>query len=141
MKTAPIRTATLTAAMIVLSGCATGGAAYVPVIDGPKDQIYAQDLTDCQGLAETREYVNGDTKTAALTGAAVGGLIAVSNNNGHSRRYSRSHKRGNSDLESFAAGAIIGALFGGGKRALQTRSERKYIVLDCMAGRGHRVLG
>ncbi len=141
MKTAPLRTATLTAAMIVLSGCATGGAAYVPIIDGPKDQVYTQDLTDCQGFAESREYLNSDTKTAALTGAAVGGLIAATNNSGYSRRHRHSRKNRNSDLENFAAGALVGALFSGGKRALQTRKERKYIVLDCMAGRGHRVLG
>lgn len=128
LKNQTIKILPLAAAMIVLTGCATGGAAYEPIVDGPKDTLYAQDLSDCQALAETREYLNSDTKTAALAGAALGGLASLT-------------RRRHSDFDDFLEGAVIGALFGGGDRALQTRTERKYIVLDCMAGRGHRVLG
>jgi len=118
----------LSAAAFSLSACATGGAAYEPIVDGPKDDIYVADLGECQKLAETREYLNSDTRTAAVVGAGVGGLVGLAD------AY-------DPNFEDFVGGAIIGALFGGGDRALKTRTERKYIVLDCMANRGHRVLG
>jgi len=119
--------ACLCSSTLLLSACATGGAAYEPIIDGPKNAQYTEDLDDCQALAESREYLNGDVKTAAVVGAALGGLFALT--------------RRNADTEDVLDGAAVGGLLGGGDRALKTRTERKYIVLDCMAGRGYRVLG
>ena len=136
------------AASLTITGCATGGAAYSPIIDSQGNaaqaEVQAQDLADCQELAETRKYLNGETKTSALLGAGVGALVGATSNNNYSRRsryYGYKRRSGGSDLENAVAGAVVGAIVGGGSRALQTRTERKHIVMDCMAGRGHRVLG
>lgn len=113
---------------LTLSACASGGAAYRPIVDGPTDGTYMADLSDCRGVAEKREYVNSDTKTGAAIGAGLGGLIGLADAD-------------DANVEDFIGGAIVGALFGGGEAALETRDQRKSIVMNCMAGRGHRVVG
>ena len=45
---------------LILSGCANTAADYQPIVDGPKDALYYDDLADCKQLAEQREYLNGD---------------------------------------------------------------------------------
>lgn len=125
------RTSLLMVAVVpltLLSACAHGGAAYRPIVDGPMDATYVADLGACQNVAETRNYINSDTKTNAAIGAGIGGIIGLADNNGGS-------------LGSFIGGALAGALLGGADGALDTRSERKNIVTNCMAGRGHRVVG
>lgn len=114
--------------VIGLSACATGGAAHNPIIDGPKDAAYHQDLAECRTYAEQRSYDNADVRTQALVGAGIGGLLGLAN--------ARSADEGD-----FFTGAAIGALFSGGSEALETRGQRREILLNCLAGRGHRILG
>ncbi len=118
----------LIGAALPLSACASGGAAYRPIVDGPMNAQYSADLGQCRQVAESRDYLNSDTRTSALIGAGLGGLIGLADAD-------------DANVEDFIGGAIIGALFGGGERALETRQERKSIVLNCMTGRGHRVVG
>jgi len=118
----------ISGAALTLTACASGGAAYRPIVDGPQDTKYAADLGECRQVAESRDYLNSDTRTSALIGAGVGGLIGLA-------------EADEGNVEDFVGGAILGALFGGADRALETRGERKHIVLNCMAGRGHRVVG
>ena len=118
----------LSVATVSLSACASGGAAYRPIVDGPQDAAYTSDLGECRQVAESRDYLNSDTRTSAAIGAGIGGLIGLADSD-------------NADFGDFVGGAIVGALLGGGDRALETRQERKEIVLNCMAGRGHRVVG
>lgn len=118
----------ISAAALTLTACASGGAAYRPIVDGPQDAKYSADLGECRQVAESRDYLNSDTRTSALIGAGFGGLIGLADAD-------------DANIEDFVGGAIVGALFGGGDRALETRGERKHIVLNCMAGRGHRVVG
>lgn len=116
---------TLLSGACFVSSCASSGAAYEPVVDGPTGPSYQADLQDCQQLAETRRYDNSDVRTSATVGAGIGGLIgAVDGGVGEA-----------------AAGALIGGLFGGGGEALETRDERKEIVKECMIGRGHNIVG
>lgn len=114
--------------LIILSACASGGAAHNPIIDGPQDARYQQDLSECRSYAEQRSYDNSDVQTQALIGAGIGGLLGLAN--------ARSADEGD-----FFTGAAIGALFSGGSEALETRGQRREILLNCLAGRGHRVLG
>ena len=125
------RSAVLTLSLLpilALSACATGGAAHQPIIDGPQDARYQQDLAQCRTYAEQRSYDNADVRTQALIGAGIGGLLGLSN--------ARSADEGD-----FFTGAAIGAIFGGGAEALETRGQRREILLNCLAGRGHRILG
>lgn len=118
----------LTGAALSLTACASGGAAYRPIVDGPQDAKYSADLGECRQVAESRDYLNSDTRTSAAIGAGLGGLVGLA-------------EADDAGIQDFIGGALVGALFGGGDRALETRSERKHIVLNCMAGRGHRVVG
>lgn len=112
----------------LLTACAHGGAAYRPIVDGPVDATYVADLGACRNVAETRNYLNSDTQTNAAIGAGIGGLIGLVDNDGD-------------DLGGFIGGALIGGLLGTAEGAFTTREERKDIVMNCMAGRGHRVVG
>ena len=118
--------------MVSLSACASGGAAHQPIIDGPNDPqyraAYQQDLAECRKVAEQRKYDNSDVRTQALVGAGIGGLIGLANAR-------------DVDEGDFFTGAIIGGLVGGGSEALETRSQRREILLNCLTGRGHNVLG
>lgn len=117
----------MTLAVLPLSACAGGGAAYQPIIDGPQNAKFQQDIAQCQALAEQLSYNNSDVKTGAAAGAAVGAVAGLL-------------RRGNSNSDPLI-GAAVGGAYGGGGAALVTRAERKNIVKRCMSGRGHRVLG
>lgn len=97
-------------------------------MDGPTGYAYEKDLGDCKALAEQRGLFNDDTKMAALAGAAIGGLVGAVE----------------ADKDE-AGGAVVGALAGGavgaGAGAAEAHGERKEIVIKCMRGRGHRVVG
>jgi len=108
-----------------LTACAGSGAEYEPVVDGPKDAQYRQDLAQCQGLAEEKSYINGKTKTNAAIGGVLGGVVGGLGDG----------------LGGAIAGAAVGGLIGGGTGAYDTVGEREQIVKNCMDGRGYNVLG
>ncbi|RVU30987.1 MULTISPECIES: glycine zipper family protein [Neptunomonas] len=111
-------------ALLLLTGCANTSSQYTPLVDGPKDLRFQQDLAACQKLSEQREYLNGDTKSEALLGAALGALAGSGGDTG-----------------DIVGGALVGAAVGSGGRAWETRDERKNIVISCMKQRGHKVVG
>lgn len=116
-----------------LTACGQSGADYVPLVDH-KSPAFGDDLADCQGLAQRKEYFNDEVKTEAAKGAVVGGALTglVSGIDGGS-------------VGDGIAGLIIGGLIGGavegGAAAWDTSYERRDIVVRCMQGRGHNVLG
>lgn len=116
--------ATSLSMIIFVSGCANTASNYSPIVDGPKNAAFAQDLSACKQLAEQREYLNGDTKTEALVGAGLGALAGASG-----------------DAGDILAGAVVGGVVGSADKAWEVREERKKIVIKCMAGRGHAVVG
>lgn len=114
---------TLSAITLLLSGCSGTGAQHRPIVDGGNLANYETDLRDCQTLATKREYFNQETKTDALAGAAVGGLLGVLESS-----------------EDAVGGALVGATIGGASSAYEVQDERKRIVINCMAGRGYNVV-
>ena len=100
-------------------------ADYAPIVDGPKDITYTQDLAECRTLAKQRSYTNGDVKSDALLGA---GIRAVAGG-------------GDEGVEGAIGGLLLGVLIGGSGRAWKTQEERKEAVVDCLKLRGHRVVG
>jgi len=111
---------------VILSGCANTASGYSPIVDGPQGDAYYADLSDCQSLAKTKRYDNGDTKTSALVGAVAGAAIGGIEDD---------------SIEGAVAGALLGGLLGGAHGASETRTERKEIVKRCMYGRGYAVVG
>lgn len=114
---------------VTIGGCANTGASYDPIVDGPRDANYYGDLQDCKAVAKQRGLINGDTKSVALLGAGLGGLSAASDD------------EGDNDFGEFVGGALIGGLLGSAVGAFETHDSRKYMVMNCMSGRGHRVIG
>ena len=112
-----------------LAACGSTGANYEPIVDGPTGHAYYRDLSACRSLAEQRRYLDDETKLNAAIGAAAGGLIgAVSADDGD-------------EGEGAIAGAVIGGLAGTATGASDAHAHRKQIVINCMSGRGHRVVG
>jgi len=112
--------------LITLTACTSTGANYQPIVDGPQGFGYSKDLSQCKHLAEKRGYLNDDVKRHAIAGAVVGGLVgAIAENNS----------------EGIIGGTIAGGVLGAGERAWNTNEERKQIVIRCMSGRGHKVVG
>lgn len=113
---------------LAVAGCANTGAKYEPINDGPKAAGYAGDLSECQALATERSYVNGDMKTDAVIGAGIGAIAGLADDDV-------------SDTEGIIAGAIVGAVAGGAANMPETQEQRRQIVIECMQGRGHPVVG
>ncbi|MEM9600613.1 MAG: glycine zipper family protein, partial [Pseudomonadota bacterium] len=115
---------------VLLPACATNsGANYVPLVDGPRNASFHADLEACQSLAKDRNYLNGDTQNDAMLGAIAGGLIGgIEADSGDT-------------LEGILAGAVVGSVIGGAESAYDVSDERRHIVVQCMSGRGHRVVG
>lgn len=120
--------ASLLAASVLVSACANSGASYKPVADGPTRVAYNSDLEACQAVATERSYVNGDTRNNAMIGAGLGALAGIADDEVN-------------DTEGAIAGAIVGAVAGAGVTMVETRGERRNIVVECMKGRGHPVVG
>lgn len=116
--------ATLLCTALVLTGCAGTADNYQPIVDGSKSHSYNSDLTACQSLSRQKSYLNGDVKTSALIGGAIGALAGAGGDSG--------------DL---LGGALVGSLTGGADEAIETRTARKNIVIQCMRQRGHAVVG
>jgi len=105
-----------------LSGCATRGSNYVPLVD-MKDKStssFSSDVADCQQYSKQRI----DAGEGAVIGAIVGGLFMAA-----------MMPRG---YRNFAAGrgAIVGGLAGAGG----ANETQEGITKTCLSGRGYNVL-
>lgn len=108
-------------ATIALSGCATRGAGYSPVVDmqGKDQTAYATDLSDCQAYAR-----RVDPAARAMAGAIVGALLGAA----IAPRGYRNNTAG--------YGGVFGATAGGA----QGVESQEVIIKRCLAGRGYNVL-
>ena len=117
--------ATIMVCAAISTGCANSSARYQPIVDGKISADYYADVQACQQLATQRKFNNGDVKSDAVAGALTGVLIGAIEEG----------------TQGAIAGAVVGSALGAGGRAWDTRAERKNIVIECMKGRGHRVVG
>lgn len=108
-----------TAGLVLVAACADSGANYQPILDGTPTAAYRADLAACQTLARNQRQFDQDTMAATVLGAALG------------------------EAESGDAlgGAVAGALAGGVSSAVDAGERREAIVVECLRGRGHRVVG
>lgn len=109
--------------LVSFSACAEMGSTYQPILDGQPDQVYQSDLQSCQDLARSQSF-NEDTIGGTIAGGLFGGLVG-------------DHESGINATE----GAVAGALFGLIGAVTDVANQRKSIVIQCMRGRGHRVVG
>ncbi|SEV87930.1 hypothetical protein SAMN04488515_0026 [Cognatiyoonia koreensis] len=111
------------AALVLMAACADSGANYQPILDGTPTPAYQADLADCQALARNQTQFDEETLGATVMGAGVGAAL------------------GEAESGDALGGAVAGALVGGVSSAADVSERRKSIVLECLRGRGHRVVG
>ena len=110
------------AALALLTGCATRGAGYVPLVDtqGKQQDALDNDVAQCQQYAQQRASAG----TGAIIGAVIGGLLGAA----LAVKGYRNEVAGRT--------AAFGAL-GGAAEATETQET---IIKRCLAGRGYNVL-
>mgnify|MGYP001628243982 CR=1 FL=1 len=112
------------AAVLAITACANSGANYQPVLDGQPSADFQTDLADCQALARNQKQFDRETAGAAALGAGAGAVLGEIDDGGVP-----------------LGGAIAGALAGGAAGAVNASGQRKAIVIECLRGRGHQVVG
>lgn len=112
------------AALPLLAACDGTGARYTPILDGAPTAAYQADLEACQTLARNQRQFDQEAVAAAVLGAGVGAVLG---------RFD--------DDTGAAGGALAGALTGGTSVAVEGSERREAIVVECLRGRGHRVVG
>jgi len=112
---------------LLFTGCAT--APYRPIVDEAPSAQLNQDLDACQSLAANYQGNDGVVENAAINGVLTGAVFG--------------------GIEDAWDGALIGAMLGGLfgvatgniEQSNINNYDRKDIVRNCLAGRGHRVVG
>jgi len=121
------------AAGLIFTGCASTGPYYPIVDEAPSAQLDA-DLADCQAYAAGYDSGDGMVEEAVVTNALTGGLIG-----GLEGSYD------GDTVEGIFIGAAIGGLFGlfdgNAQKSNADNFARRDITRNCLAGRGHRVIG
>lgn len=107
-----------------IAACGDSGANYAPVHDGTPTAGYQADLAACQALARNQKQFDQKSLRNAALGAGAGAAL------------------GDLDPDGDAlGGAIAGALAGGAVGIRNAREHREAIVIQCLRGRGHQVVG
>ena len=108
----------------VLGACSGLGTNETLVVDGPKSASFDSDLAACRNLARQQGQLDAETGAAVVLGAGLGALLgwADPGSNG-------------------GEGAIGGALGGAAVGTVSAAEKRQEIVINCMIGRGHIVVG
>ena len=117
------KTLMIAAALPVLAACADSGANYQPILDGALSETYQADLAACQALARNQNQFDQERVAATVLGAGAGAIL------------------GEADSGDALGGAVAGALAGGVASSVDVNERREAIVIECLQGRGHRVVG
>ena len=113
------------ALFLIVASCNGTGSSYEPIVDGARDQSYHNSLAYCQQLSQQRGYMNADTRTSAVAGAGAGAIFGAVLGG---------------DLASAAIGSAVGSGVGLGSQVMQTKEEKKYIIVRCLRSRGYNVI-
>lgn len=108
----------------LLGACAGSGADVEPILDGPPNAQFQGDLTACRELARNQTHLDQETMAAAAIGAGIGGVLGAVDGAGDA-----------------LGGAVAGALAGTAMGLSEAHDTREAIVLNCLRGRGHAVVG
>lgn len=117
------KTLMIAALLPALAACADSGANYQPIVDGQPTAAFQSDLAACQALARDQNQFDQERVAATVLGAGAGAIL------------------GEADSGDALGGAVAGALAGGVASSVDVNERRKAIVIECLRGRGHRVVG
>ncbi|WP_368186290.1 glycine zipper family protein [Aestuariibius sp. HNIBRBA575] len=109
---------------LTVAACAESGANYQPILDGAPTAAYRADLASCQALAHNQSQLDQETLGVAALGAGAGAALGALDDDGNAW-----------------GGAVAGALAGGAAGRVNANERREAIVVECLRGRGHRVVG
>lgn len=109
------------------AACADMGANYTPILDGRETRRYRADLAECQQLARDQKQFDQETMGASVLGAGAGAAMGAIDSD--------------DALGGAIGGAVFGAVAGGIAGGVEASERREEIVKNCLAGRGHRVVG
>lgn len=121
MNTLPLFAAIASAAFLV--ACDNSGANYTPIIDGPPSVAFQSDLAACQSLARAQRQFDQEILGATAIGAGTGALL------------------GQADSGDAWGSAVVGAVARSVSGAVDVAERRQAIVVACLRGRGHAVVG
>ena len=111
-------------AVLAVAACADSGANYQPILDGQPTAAFQSDLAACRSLARNQRQFDQETLGAAVLGAGTGAVLGEVDDEGDA-----------------LGGAIVGALAGSAAGAVNASERREAIVVECLRGRGHAVVG
>lgn len=117
------KTLMIAALLPALAACADSGANYQPILDGQPTAAFQSDLAACQALARNQNQFDQERVAATVLGAGAGAIL------------------GEADSGDALGGAVAGALAGGVASSVDVNERREAIVIECLRGRGHRVVG
>ena len=125
MKTA--KPVLLTCLILTAAACAKAPVDRPLTVDGARAVGFQDDMQACRALALSYDdpELNKEIAGAAAMGAVVGGLDSDDGD----------------ELEGALVGAAIGGLFGAAEKNQVIKEEQREVLIRCMQGRGHRVVG
>ena len=121
------------AAGLLATGCASTGP-YYPIVDEAPSARLDANLAQCQAIAANYNSGDGIVEEAVVSNALTGGLVG-----GLQGSYD------GDTLDGVLIGAAIGGLFGlidgNSQKSNADNHARRDITRNCLASRGHRVIG
>lgn len=121
-----IRAVLLTGLILTAAACGQSEVDKPLVLDGVANESYNNDLGQCRAIAAN--YRAEDLRRGAIGGAVIGGLIGGTTN-------------GSDKLDDALIGAAIGGLVGSAEASEELDELRRQVIIRCMMGRGHPVIG
>ena len=113
--------------ILTAAACAKAPVDRPLTLDGPQQIGFQDDLATCRALALGYDdpELNKDIAGSAAVGAVIGGLDADDGD----------------ELEGVLVGAAIGGLIGAAEKGEKIDEEQREVLIRCMQGRGHKVIG
>ncbi|WP_421703950.1 glycine zipper family protein [Aliiroseovarius sp.] len=113
--------------ILTAAACAKAPVDRPLTLDGPQAIGFQDDLATCRSLALGYDdpELNKEIAGTAAVGAVIGGLDADDGD----------------ELEGALIGAAVGGLVGAAEKNEAIKEEQREVLIRCMQGRGHRVIG
>ncbi|WP_039018165.1 hypothetical protein [Halocynthiibacter namhaensis] len=121
-----IRAVLLTGLILTAAACGQNEVDKPLVLDGVANASYNNDLGQCRAIAAN--YRAEDLRRGAIGGAVIGGIVGVADDNSN-------------DVAGALTGVAIGGLIGAAEASEELDGLRRNVIIRCMMGRGHPVIG